>query len=103
MWDLAKKIKRAMRRRGEKLIDLTGPQVQEFISFWKAMYQTPEPPILDKIQTQGPPPEKERILRTIQDMPKNKAPRPDGITAELIAAGGLPAKEMTVQLIQEIW
>jgi len=36
-------------------------------------------------------------------MPKRKAPGPDGLTAELITAGGLPAKEMTNRLIKEIW
>ena len=34
-------------------------------------------------------------------MPKKKAPGPDGITAELITAGGQPAKEMTDRLIKK--
>ena len=55
------------------------------------------------MKTQGPPPETERIHRIIQEMPKKKAPGPDGITAELITAGGQPAKEMTDRLIKNMW
>ena len=36
-------------------------------------------------------------------MPKKKAPGPDGVTAELIQAGGIPAQEMTANIIQKIW
>ena len=46
MWDKAKQIKRIMRRRGEKKVELSGPEIREFISFWRNMYQTPDKPDL---------------------------------------------------------
>ena len=84
MWDKAKQIKRIMRRRGEKRVELSGPEIRECISFWRNMYQTPDTPDLYREESQGQPLDRQEIIRFTQAMPKKKAPGPDGVTAELI-------------------
>ena len=103
MWELSKKIKRCMLRRGQKQIELNGPQTRSFIEFWKGMYQDEQPPHLTASPNAGTPPSKDKIRQLLKGMPNRKAPGPDGITAELIRQGGQTAEQMTIKLVEHIW
>ena len=77
MWDMTRKIRRAMRRRGQQEFELNGKQVHQFITFWRGLYQTHTPPKLEKRDYEVKIPSEHQIKNLIKHMPSRKAPGPD--------------------------
>ena len=95
MWDMAKKVKRIMKKRGKIYTKLTGPETRDFIQFWQNIYQNTQPPDLQRHDVSPTKLDETRIQKALKNMPDKKAPGPDGVTAELLKKGGTAALEMT--------
>ncbi|CAG9330083.1 unnamed protein product [Blepharisma stoltei] len=98
MWEIARRIKRAMR---SKPVSFTKGEEEEMIKWWKLQYDDRE----WDWGKEGDPkiPTRPEVENAIGSLSNRKAVGPDGVSSELIKYGGEAATEMYWGIIMEIW